>query len=80
MFNPQPDPAGLQLTIAGQVPVDDPDIRPGILLVGAGPDVLMTAILDPGSIIDPGLRGPARLLARDGTVTTAILELDRVTR
>jgi hypothetical protein len=40
----------------------------------------MTAILDPGSIIDPGLRGPAGLLARDGTVTTAILELDRVTR
>jgi hypothetical protein len=37
MFNPQPDPPGLQLTIAGQVPVDDPDIRPVIRSSGPAP-------------------------------------------
>lgn len=80
MFSPQPDPPGLQLTIAGQVAWDNPELRPGILLVGAGPDVLMTALLHPVSIEDPDIRGPARLLSPDGTVTPAALQLEQVSR
>jgi hypothetical protein len=80
MFNPQPDPPGFRLTLAGQVAWDDPDLRPGYLLIGASPEVLATAILHPAGVDNPDLRGPVRLLSADGTVARATLQLDRVTR
>jgi hypothetical protein len=80
MFNPQPDPPGFQLTLAGQVTIDDPDIRPAYLLIGASPEFLATAVLTPTGVTAPGLSGPVRLLSADGTAQRASLQLDRATR
>jgi hypothetical protein len=80
MFNPQPDPPGFQLTLAGQVTIGGPDTRPEYLLIGASPEFLATAVLTPTGTTNPGLSGPIRLLSADGTAQRATVQLDRATR
>jgi hypothetical protein len=80
MFNPQPDPPGFQLTLAGQVTIGGPDTRPEYLLIGASPEFLATAMLTSTGTTAPALSGPIRLLSAAGTAQPATLHLDRTTR
>lgn len=64
--------------LVGQAAWDDPDIMPAYSLVAAGDDgTLVLMALRGGSIEDPDMRGPVRLLLADGSVHEATIELTR---